>query len=86
MKTFKVYRRTAKQLKTDVDTHNYLPSDDVQFEGVVFSDGQTVIRWRTAAGSTSIWDNLEDMKAVHIRSHPDYGTEIHWNDGQVEYL
>jgi len=86
MKTFVVYRREAKALKTEVDTDNYLESDEVQFEGVEFSDGTVVIRWRTEWKSTSVWESMEELKKVHIYSHPDYGTEVHWDDGSVEYF
>jgi hypothetical protein len=34
-------------------------------EGVVFSDGTTVLRWLTFRRSTAIYDRVEDVVAVH---------------------
>ncbi len=80
MHRFTAYRRNISLR----DTHNELqknPDDEPQFEGVVFSDGRVAIRWLTACGSTSIWDNLEDCLNIH--GHPEYGTEIIWHDGDA---
>jgi hypothetical protein len=52
--------------------------DEVQFEGVVFSDGTCAVRWLTAFRSTSVWDSWEDLEKVH--GHPEYGTVIEWLD------
>lgn len=86
MKTFVVYRTEAKKLKDDIETDNYLPSDQIQFEGVEFSDGRCVIRWRTQVASVAVWDRYADMCKVHIYAHPDYGTRVEWSDGKVEEL
>jgi hypothetical protein len=63
------------------DTHDSnqvnLP-DEVQFEGVVFTDGKCAIRWLTAKRSVSIWDSMDDMLSVH--GHPEYGSELVWVD------
>lgn len=34
-------------------------------DGVIFSDGTTVLRWRTDTRSTAIYASFEDMKAIH---------------------
>ena len=50
-------------------------------EGIVFSDGTTVVRWTVPnkANSTAIYDNFEDFKAIHIDSHPTNETELAWD-------
>lgn len=53
--------------------------DEPQYEGVVFSDGTTVLRWLTKYRSTSVWPTFEEMEQVH--GHPDYDTYIEWLDG-----
>jgi len=80
MRTFTVYRRNISER----DTHNELQKNadnEPQFEGVVFSDGTCAIRWMTTCRSTSVWNSLEDMLAIH--GHPEYGSEIVWNEGNV---
>jgi len=49
-------------------------------EGIVFGDGQTVIRWCTphTAASTAIYPDFASFKKIHIDSHPTNGTEIVW--------
>jgi len=54
------------------------PPEEVQFEGVVFSDGTVCIRWLTQFRSHSVWQNWDDVEKVH--GHPEYGTEIRWLD------
>lgn len=51
-------------------------------EGVVFSDGVCVVRWRgkTGQNSTAVWASFDDFKAIHIDAHPDNNTEIVWSD------
>jgi len=34
-------------------------------DGVIFPDGVTVLRWRTAGGSTAVYDSIEDVKQIH---------------------
>jgi hypothetical protein len=58
------------------------PPEDVQYEGVVFSDGTVVVRWLTQFRSHSIWQSLDDLLAIH--GHPEYGTEWVWFDGESE--
>ena len=84
--TATVYRTEAKSLKSDVEQHNYNDSGEPQFEIAVFSDGKVAQRWLTAYRSCVWWDSLDDLKAVHIYAHPDYGTRIEWSDGRVSYL
>lgn len=86
MKTFTVYRTNAKDLKPDYEKVNYNDSGQPQFEGVQFTDGSVVIRWLTPNRSSSFWQDMETMRAVHIYAHPDYGTKIVWSDGKIEEL
>jgi hypothetical protein len=51
--------------------------DQPQYQGVVFADGTTVIRWLTALRSHSTWDDFATFFGVH--GHPEYGTVIVWN-------
>ena len=71
MKTFVVYRTKAREVVNEVEKDNYLEADQVQFEGVQFSDGRVAIRWRAATKSTAVWDSMEDLKQVHIYAHPE---------------
>lgn len=52
----------------------------IVLEGVVFSDGTTVVRWLVSGKpqSTNVWESFEDFKFIHIDSHPTNGTEINW--------
>jgi hypothetical protein len=34
-------------------------------EGIVFSDGEVVLHWLTVTKSTTVFDNLEALQAVH---------------------
>ena len=86
MKTFTVYRTKAREVVNDIERDNYREADLPQFEGCVFHDGTTVLRWFTAWKSSSVWSSFEDMKKVHISAHPDYGTRIEWSDGLIENL
>lgn len=51
---------------------------EADYEGVIFSDGTVVIRWRTQYKSHSVWAGWEDFYRVHC--HPEYGTEIVFGD------
>ncbi len=81
-KAFIVYR--TGDISATHNENQVNPADEVQFEGVVFTDGTCVIRWRTAKRSTSVWDSFEDMMAIH--GHPEYGTKIHWYTVPPEFL
>lgn len=77
MHRFTAYRRELSQLgKHNEVTSN--PDDQPQFEGVVFTDGTCVIKWLTAAKSTSVFSSLKELLSVH--GHPEYGTDIVWHD------
>lgn len=84
METFVVYRTKAREVVNEIEKENYNEADEVQFEGVRFSDGRVVIRWCATTKSCSFWDSMEDLMKVHIYAHPDYGTRIEWQDGIVE--
>lgn len=76
MKRFTMYRKNVPTETHDENQRN--AADDPQFEGVLFSDGKVVLRWLTAKRSTSVWDSLDDMLAIH--GHPEYGSELVWQD------
>jgi len=72
--TFSVYRRgdisdthTASQVNAP---------EEVQFDGVIFSDGTTVIHWNTAIHSTSVFENFFDLLEIHGHPEPNYATEF----------
>ena len=52
-------------------------------DGVVFADGQTVVRWRVDGKplSTEIYAAFADFALIHVDSHPSNATEIIWLDG-----
>ena len=81
MKRFTVYRTNARNVVNEIEKENYNDADKPQFEGVIFHDGKVAIRWFTGSKSISIWDDIEDLKKVHIYAHPDYGTRIEWEEG-----
>lgn len=74
MRTFKMYRR--EDISATHDFNQVNPADEVQFEGIEFTDGRVAIRWLTAKGSVSVWDSMDDMLAIH--GHPEYGSELVW--------
>jgi hypothetical protein len=57
------------------------PPDQVQFEGVIFSDGTCAVRWLTEYRSHSVWASYDDLMRIH--GHPEYGTVIEWLDGDA---
>ena len=64
-------------------THNdqqVAPPDEPQFEGVVFGDGTTVLRWCTPLRSTSVWADLATALGVHGHPEERYRSEIVWHD------
>lgn len=76
MKRFRVYRP-----EVPVETHGgglANAPEEVQFEGVVFSDGTCCVRWLTAYRSHSVWASFEELEKVH--GHPEYGTVFEWLD------
>lgn len=78
MKTFTVYRHNIPTETHTTDQAN--PPDEPQFEGVVFSDGVVAVRWLTARRSVSVWNNMEDLLAIH--GHPEYGSVLVWDNGK----
>jgi len=60
-------------------------------DGVIFSDGFCVIRWRSEVTSLSVFHSFEDFEKIHVKSHPENMTEIVWveqvglNSAVVEY-
>ena len=74
MKTFTLYRRS----KSD-DGNAYVAPGEPTLEGVVFSDGRTVICWRTQHPSINVWNCFEDFWAIHGHEGDGYGTEVIWN-------
>ena len=72
--TFSVYRRGDI---SDTHTESQVNSpDEVQFDGVVFNDGVTVIHWNTAIRSTSVFDSFGDLLEIHGHPEPNYATEF----------
>jgi len=56
MKTF--------QLQRDEDESG-VSGTGVVAEGVVFADGTTAIRWKTATSSTAVYNSIEDLEYIH---------------------
>lgn len=52
--------------------------DEIQLEGVEFTDGTVCVRWRTELKSHSIWTDFETFNRVH--GHPEYDSELVWLD------
>lgn len=77
MRRFRCYRPNPPADYYESGTAN--PPDQVQFEGVVFSDGTVCVRWLTEFRSHSLWASWDDLEKVH--GHPEYGTVIEWADG-----
>jgi len=76
MRRFEVYRPNAPAEYLEKGHAN--PPDDVQFEGVEFTDGTVCVRWRTEFRSHSLWASLGELEEVH--GHPEYGTTWRWLD------
>ena len=75
LRTFTMYRRSVPTDTHDENQRN--APDQPQFEGVLFSDGTVAVRWLTAKRSTSVWQSMDDMLAIH--GHPEYGSELVWH-------
>jgi len=76
MRIFTMYRKDVPDETHPPGTKN--APDEPQFQGVQFDDGTVVIRWMTAFKSTTHWDSMEDMLAVH--GHPEYDSVLVWHD------
>lgn len=64
------------QLQRDVDVSGISGVGTVA-DGVVFSDGVTVVRWRGERQSTVVWPGIEDVEAIHGHGG---ATRIVWVD------
>lgn len=80
MRRFEVFRPSPPPEYAAQGTAN--APGEVQFEGVVFSDGTVCVRWLTAFRSHSVWSSLADLELVH--GHPEYGTRWRWLDSAPE--
>ena len=79
IKRFTAFRKNLSERGTHT-SEQANPDSMPQYEGVIWSDGTVTLRWLTAAASTSVWKNLQEMLLIH--GHPEYGTEIIWHDGE----
>lgn len=77
MRTFAGYRPAPPEDYAAKGITNSGESAD--YEGVIFTDGTVVIRWRTAYRSHSVWASFADF--YHVHGHPEYGTDIRFGDG-----
>lgn len=80
MRCFTVYRRAVQPGTERWEEVAYNAPSEPQVQGVVFDDGKVACRWLTAKRSTVVWDSFEDFAAIHIGTHPDYGTEVVWRE------
>ena len=39
--------------------------EGIVVEGVQFTDGKVVVKWRTPVSSITIWDNIESAALIH---------------------
>lgn len=76
MRRFTCYRPNPPQEYYEQGAAN--APDEVQFEGVEFSDGTVCVRWLTEFRSHSVWSSMADLERIH--GHPEYGTVIKWLD------
>lgn len=53
-------------------------------EGVVFSNGKVRICWYGDRSMIVDADTLQHWIDIHVLSHPDNRTEIHWCDGTID--
>ena len=74
MRTFVLYRRNPPAGHLQGGYAN--KPDEIQLEGVQFSDGTVAIRWMTELRSVSVWENFETFDRVH--GHPEYDSELVW--------
>lgn len=55
--------------------------------GIVFPDGKVVLRWNSEMASTTEFDSYEDFKNIHVKSHPNNKTKLHYynlDEGEIE--
>lgn len=67
-------RRFVMERKHDV---NKTSGEGVVVEGVQFTDGKVVLKWRTSVSSIVIWDNIESAALIHGHGGD---TVIRWLD------
>lgn len=73
------------ELHRDID-HTGISGEGVVAEGVRFSDGTAVIRWRGVHASTVEWSDVSHMEAVHGHGG---ATRVVWldePDGLIGYV
>jgi hypothetical protein len=73
MRVFRGIRENPPQDYIDKGLTNGPSNPD--YEGCVFDDGTTIIRWLTLKHSTSIFSDYQMFLDIH--GHPEYGTTIH---------
>lgn len=78
IKRFTMYRRG--DLSATHGDQLVAPPDQPQYEGVVFSDGTTVLRWCTPLKSTSVWASFDEALGVHGHPEERYASELVWHD------
>jgi hypothetical protein len=78
MRRFRVYRPSPPEGYLEDGLAR--PADEVQIEGIVFSDGHCVVRWMTGNHSTAVWPSYDDFEAIH--GHPEYETVVVWLDAR----
>lgn len=54
-------------------------------EGVIFDNGQVVIRWVTESGCIAVWNSFREFLNVHVLSHPGNDTIIEFEDETYLY-
>jgi hypothetical protein len=71
MKVFEMYRRADE---------SGVSGTGRVLEGIVFSDGTTVVRWcvKDKPNSTAVYNCYQDFELIHITSHPTNETFILW--------
>ena len=79
MRTFLGYRPVPPEEYVEKGITNQGETPD--YEGVIFTDGTVVLRWRTQFRSHSVWASFQDFYQVH--GHPEYGTRIEFEDGMA---
>lgn len=50
-------------------------------EGVQFTDGTCALRWRTQYKSTAVYENMNDLKAIHGHNGK---TKVLWNHNDYQ--
>jgi hypothetical protein len=68
---------------TRVDDVNGVSGCGVVADGVVFTDGAVVLRWRSDTPSTVLYNRLEDMSRVHLHNGR---TFVSWIDQEERAL